>query len=111
MGFGRCGGSRFIPEMWSFCVAWRAATVWQQCEQQHWHCLGNGGMLRWRDAALAGFFAERYRAEDSYVAQAEAVRALGKLGTGRDLLRETAGMKSPNDVVGTAAREALGLVR
>ena len=59
------------------------------------------------DASLALFFEERFRADDSYLAQAEAVRALGKLGGRTALLREAAAMKSPNDVVAAAAREAL----
>jgi aminopeptidase N len=60
-----------------------------------------------RDGALAGFFEERFRADDSYLAQAAAVRAIGKLGGHAALLREAAAMKSPNDVVAAAAREAL----
>ncbi|MBM3738357.1 MAG: aminopeptidase [Acidobacteria bacterium] len=60
-----------------------------------------------RDASLAAFFEERFRAEDSYLAQAEAVRALGKLGVPTEVLREAAAMKSPNGVVAAAARTAL----
>lgn len=60
-----------------------------------------------RDASLAVFFEERFRADDSYRAQAEAVRALGNLGGRTELLREAAAMKSPDDIVATAAREAL----
>jgi aminopeptidase N len=60
-----------------------------------------------RDASLALFFEERFRADDSYRAQAEAVRALGLLGGRTALLREAAAMKSPNDIVAAAAREAL----
>ncbi len=59
-----------------------------------------------RDASLAVFFEERFRADDSYLAQAEAVRALSRLGGRTALLREAAAMKSPNDIVATAAREA-----
>lgn len=62
---------------------------------------------RLKDASLASFFEERFRKEDSYLAQAEAVRALGKLGASEALLREAEAMKSPNDVIGNAAREAL----
>lgn len=59
------------------------------------------------DASLAVFFEERFRADDSYLAQAEAVRALGYLGGRTALLREAAAMKSPDDVIAVAAREAL----
>ncbi len=60
-----------------------------------------------RDASLASFFEQRFRAEDSYLAQAEAVRALGKCGARPALLREAAAMASPQDVVAKAARAAL----
>ncbi|MBN8730141.1 MAG: HEAT repeat domain-containing protein [Acidobacteria bacterium] len=60
-----------------------------------------------KDASLAPFFEERFRVDDSYLAQAEAVRALGKLGGHDALLRKAAAMKSPHDVVAIAAREAL----
>jgi len=59
------------------------------------------------DASLAAFFEERFHADDSYRAQAEAVRALGNLGGRTALLREAAAMKSPDDIVAAAAREAL----
>ena len=62
---------------------------------------------RLKDASLAGFFELRFREDDSYLAQAEAVRALGRLGASSSLLRQAAAMKSPNDVVANAAREAL----
>ncbi len=60
-----------------------------------------------RDASLADFFEQRFRTEDSYLAQAEAVRALGKCGARSPLLREAAAMASPQDVVAKAARAAL----
>ena len=60
-----------------------------------------------RDDALADFFEERFRTEDSYLAQAETVRALGKVRKDSALLREAAAMKSPNDVLAAAARAAL----
>ena len=62
---------------------------------------------RLRDSSLTGFFERRFRQDDSYLAQAEAVRALGRLGGSRELLRQAAAMKSQNDVVAQAAREAL----
>jgi aminopeptidase N len=60
-----------------------------------------------RDASLAPFFEERLRVEDSYLAQAEAVRALGKTGTRSALLREAVTMPSPGDLIAKAARAAL----
>jgi len=62
---------------------------------------------RLRDASLAGFFEDRFRRDDSYLAQAEAVRALGNLGVRPALLAEAAAMKSPNGVIARAAQEAL----
>ncbi|MSV28866.1 MAG: aminopeptidase [Bryobacterales bacterium] len=59
------------------------------------------------DASLTAFFEERFRADDSYRAQAEAVRVLGRLGGRTALLREATAMKSPDDIVAAAAREAL----
>jgi len=62
-----------------------------------------------RRADLAGFFKERFAAESSYVAQAAAVRALGRLADPRhrDFLAEAERVASPRDVVASAAREAL----
>ena len=62
---------------------------------------------RLRDPSLAGFFEERFRQEDSYLAQAEAVRALARLEASPAVLRQAAAMKSPNDVIANAAREGL----
>ena len=62
---------------------------------------------RLRDASLTNFFEQRFRLDDSYLAQAEAVRALGKSNAASALLGEAAAMKSPNDVIARAAREAL----
>lgn len=63
---------------------------------------------RLRDASLVSFFEQRFREDDSYLAQAEAVRALARLGASPSLLREAAAMNSPNDVIGRAARESTG---
>jgi aminopeptidase N len=57
----------------------------------------------------AGFLAERFRVEDSYVAQAEALRAIGRSGDRSqvELVREAARMKSPRGILQRAAEEAL----
>ena len=65
------------------------------------------------DPSLAGFFAARFRQEDSYVAQAAALRAMGLC---RDrslapLLEEAAARKSPGGMLEKAAREALERLR
>jgi aminopeptidase N len=62
-----------------------------------------------KDRSLAGFFAERFRAEASYVAQAEALRSIGKCGDASSLplLREAARMKSPRNMLAGAAGQAL----
>jgi len=57
----------------------------------------------------SAFLAGRFRAEDSYVVQAEALRAIGNCG-GRGqlpLLREAAAMRSPHDILKRAAEAAL----
>jgi len=64
------------------------------------------------DPALRSWFLARYANEDSYLAQAEALRALGGSGSSADLpfLRQAAAQSSPRDVLGkagTAAMEAL----
>jgi aminopeptidase N len=66
-----------------------------------------------KDGALNPFFAERFRAEDSYLAQAEALRAMGKSGaTGQTaLLREASTTKSPGNVIARAAQWALESAR
>lgn len=64
-------------------------------------------LSRRRDPSLAGFFEHRFRQDDSYLAQAEAVRALARVAPSSALVREAAAMKSPNDVIANAAREAL----
>ena len=58
---------------------------------------------------LAAFFIERFEGDDSYLAQAEAVRALGKVagGASRSFLESAAAMDSPRDVIASAARAAL----
>ena len=63
-----------------------------------------------RDPQLAPFFERRFRADDSYLAQAEAVLGLGKTGerSALSVVEEARTMRSPRDVVARAAREALG---
>ncbi len=57
----------------------------------------------------SGFLAERFRREDSYLAQAEALRALGQTGDRAQvlLLEEAARMESPRGILRRAAEEAL----
>lgn len=65
-----------------------------------------------KDATLTPFLRDRFAAEDSYLAQAEALRAIGKCG-GRSeapFLRKAANMKSPNNVLASAATAALNAI-
>ena len=66
-----------------------------------------------RDATLTEFLQDRFRKEDSYKAQAEALRALGKSGSDSSipLLREAIAMKSPRNVIQNAAEAALATLR
>jgi aminopeptidase N len=66
-----------------------------------------------RDATLTEFLQDRFRKEDSYKAQAEALRALGKSGSNSSipLLREAIAMKSPRNVIQNAAKTALATLR
>lgn len=67
------------------------------------------GLGETRNAALVPFIEERFRRDDSYVAQAEALRALGMIAdpSSRPLLEEASRTASHRDVVGRAARGAL----
>ncbi len=58
---------------------------------------------------LAGFFLERFGKDDSYVAQAEALRAVGKCGDESSVafLEEAAKMDSPRNTIRAAANWAL----
>jgi hypothetical protein len=58
----------------------------------------------------SAFLAERFRLEDSYLAQAEALRALGRTGDRSriQLIKEATRMKSPRGILERAAEEALG---
>ncbi|MFA9452912.1 MAG: sulfatase-like hydrolase/transferase [Candidatus Aminicenantaceae bacterium] len=61
------------------------------------------------ESSLVSFFKERFREEDSYAAQAEALRSIGKCGdlSQASFLRNAAGMESPRDVIKRAAEWAL----
>jgi aminopeptidase N len=58
-----------------------------------------------RSPELVEFFMERFGAEDSYAAQAEALRSIGKCGdrTHLSFLRKAAEMESPRNVIQRAA--------
>jgi len=62
-----------------------------------------------RDAQLVSFFMERFNQDDSYAAQAEALRSIGKCGDRSHLsfLRNAAEMASPRNVIQRAADWAL----
>ena len=66
--------------------------------------LGNTG-----DNTLVGFFKERFEADDSYLAQAEALRSIGKTADRSEqaFLEEAKQMSSPRNVVERAATWAL----
>ena len=61
------------------------------------------------DISLAGFYEERFNTDDSYRAQAEALRSIGKTGDRdkRAFLEEARGMKSPRNIIRSAAEWAL----
>jgi aminopeptidase N len=63
----------------------------------------------YRKDELAGFFEERFEKDDSYVAQAEALRSIGKCGNRSSVsfLEKAAALKSPRNVIGSAAERAL----
>jgi len=62
-----------------------------------------------KDSGLASFFVERFEKEDSYAAQAEALRSLGKCGDRSQIsfLKDAAEMESPRNVLKRAADWAL----
>jgi len=64
------------------------------------------------NAGLLEFFEKRFAEDDSYLAQAEALRSIGKTGarSARGLLESAAEMKSPRGVIRRAATEALGKI-
>jgi aminopeptidase N len=66
--------------------------------------LGNSG-----DQSHVSFFRERFNSDDSYVAQAETLRGIGRCGDRSQLrfLRRAAMMESPRNVIRRAAEEAI----
>jgi aminopeptidase N len=62
-----------------------------------------------KDSELASFFVERFEKDDSYIAQAEALRSLGKCGDRSQIsfLKKAAEMRSPRNVIKRAANWAL----
>jgi len=60
-------------------------------------------------AELVAFFVERFEKDDSYVAQAEALRSIGKCGdsSSAEYLKKAAGMKSHRNILRKAADWAL----
>jgi aminopeptidase N len=65
------------------------------------------------DSGLLEFFANRFVEDDSYLVQAEALRSIGKTdpGSARELLQSATGMKSPRDVIRSAATDALRRIK
>jgi aminopeptidase N len=63
----------------------------------------------YKNSELVEFFKERFEQDDSYVVQAEALRAIGKSGTASSgiFLEQAAKTRSPRNVIETAARWAL----
>ena len=59
----------------------------------------------YEDPGLVVFFRKRFKEDNSYLAQAEALRSIGKCGDRSQLsfLQEAAGMTSPRDVIKRAA--------
>ncbi|MGD2245524.1 MAG: M1 family metallopeptidase [Candidatus Aminicenantes bacterium] len=63
----------------------------------------------YEESELVSFFRKRFKEDDSYLAQAEALRAIGKCGDISQLsfLKEAAQMKSPRNVIQRAADWAI----
>jgi aminopeptidase N len=66
--------------------------------------LGDGGQIE-----LVAFFEERFEKDSSYVAQAEALRAIGKCGdkSSTEFLENAARMTSHRNIIKRAAERAL----
>jgi aminopeptidase N len=64
------------------------------------------------DRSLEPFFRERYERDVSYVAEAEALRAIGKCGNSSSIpfLERAAQVKSPNDILRAAAADAMRML-
>lgn len=67
---------------------------------------GLGNVMEWEET---GFLKERFESDDSYLAQAAALRALGKCGDASfvSLLKKAMTVRSPRDVIRSAAEWAL----
>ena len=66
-----------------------------------------------RQGQLSSFFEERFQADDSYLAQAEALLSIGKTGDPEAIpfLESVSTMSSPRDVLRQAAEQALIYIR
>jgi aminopeptidase N len=62
---------------------------------------------------LVAFFKERFETEDSYLAQAEALRSIGKCGDQSQIpfLEEAAQMKSYRNVIKRTAESAIKTIQ
>ena len=62
-----------------------------------------------KDSELVSFFKDRFKRDDSYMAQAEVLRSIGKCGNRSHIfyLEDAAKMKSPGDVIKKASDWAL----
>ena len=62
-----------------------------------------------KEGSLVRYFESRFKAEDSYLAQAEALRSIGKCGgrSSASLPRSAVLLKSPGNVLRDAATAAL----
>jgi aminopeptidase N len=72
-----------------------------------------GQLGEYQKPELVGFFKRRFNEDDSYLAQAEALRAIGRSG-GKDsvpFLEEAARISSPRHVIRNAAQHALQELR
>jgi aminopeptidase N len=63
----------------------------------------------YRKDELVGFFEERFEKDDSYVAQAEALRSIGKCGNRSSVpfIEKASSIRSPRNIIKTAAERAL----
>jgi aminopeptidase N len=62
-----------------------------------------------KERALSPYFQDRYRVEESYLAQAEALRSIGKCGdtSAIPFLHEASLTKSPRNLIQSAAQQAI----
>lgn len=85
-------------------------------------CIGKNSKVRitalrvlgkYKDSRLISFFRERFKKDDSYLAQSEALSSLGMCGDRSQLpfLEEAVKMKSPRDLIKRAANQAIGLIK